>query len=323
MSIEMWRRASVLLCVLLCLGVGSGAQTAGKVRVGIFPVLDASGEPHGERMRHYLAAMLYDELADSGNIQPVLLNPGGLYTSLSDDWVLDYGQTAGVDAVVVAMLMRSEQPKSGDWFIPVEVQFVELKTGKRAASQLIKTPVNKKDVTRGVEYGTTAATARAIERETPRSGWGGLFAPSAYAPSRQFEKQPMGKATRRLAGAAKAYAVTHAATVVPGASAAAAADGQTCDVKFRVTYAQRNAASKAYDVTINEREESLEVKDGVASVSLASGPVVVRVSVADAPFKLPVQRLYQASTTLDCRQPERTLALEIGAAGEALLRWRP
>ncbi|MGH9601716.1 MAG: hypothetical protein ACRD24_04935, partial [Terriglobales bacterium] len=97
----------------------------------------------------------------------------------------------------------------------------------------------------------------------------------------------------------------------------------SCSIQFRVLYVHKKAASKAYQVTLNEREESLGIQDGVAQTSLPNGPVLVQVTVADAPYRLPVQRVYQANTFLDCSRPERTLALEIGGGGEAFLRWKP
>ncbi len=62
--------------------------------------------------------------------------------------------------------------------------------------------------------------------------------------------------------------------------------------------------------------------EGVFNTQLRTGPLIVHVKVNDAPYKLPVQHLYQANTYLDCAQPEKVLVLEIGSAGDALLQWR-
>jgi hypothetical protein len=46
------------------------------------------------------------------------------------------------------------------------------------------------------------------------------------------------------------------------------------------------------------------------------------VNVADAPYRLPVQKIYAENTFVDCDKKERSPALEIGPAGEAFLRWQ-
>jgi len=89
-----------------------------------------------------------------------------------------------------------------------------------------------------------------------------------------------------------------------------------------VAYKTKNAISKSYGVVVNGREESLTMKEGVVPLSgVKDGPVVVHVSVNDAPYKLPVQRLYQANDVVSCASQPKALVLEIGPAGEGLLKW--
>jgi hypothetical protein len=77
--------------------------------------------------------------------------------------------------------------------------------------------------------------------------------------------------------------------------------------------------SKVVTILLNDREESQGA--GVVSLNPPAGLLLLVVEVKDSPFKLPVQKTYQANTYHNCGQPERTLALEIGVAGEALLHW--
>ena len=76
------------------------------------------------------------------------------------------------------------------------------------------------------------------------------------------------------------------------------------------------------DIIINGQNNSLWTKDGVTTMeNFKAGPMFLQISVADPPYRTPVQDLYQANTILDCAKPERNLALELGPVGDALLRW--
>src|SRR5262249_3174249 len=53
-----------------------------------------------------------------------------------------------------------------------------------------------------------------------------------------------------------------------------------------------------------------------------SGPMFLQISVADAPYRMTVQDLYQANTMLDCSKPERQLSLDLGPVGDGMLHWK-
>ncbi|MGH9531399.1 MAG: hypothetical protein ACRD2Q_03345 [Terriglobales bacterium] len=315
-----------LMAVSLPAAEQSSSASAPRIYLGVFPVLDLSGETFGETFAQQLTTMIFNELQDHSGIQPVLLNPGGLYVTPLDDWIVEYGRAAEVDVVLITSLMRTERPKKGDWILRVESQLVEMQTGNRSSKLAFSESINKREVRAGLEYGTTAHEARAIDRQRAQgmAPIDRMLMGSSHAPSREFEKQPLGKAARKMARAAREHVRVEATSMVPKPSGSTPVFAQgTCPILFRVLYVHKKAASKAYQVTLNEREESLGIQDGVVQTSLPNGPVFVQVSVADAPYRLPVQRVYQASTFLDCSRPERTLALEIGGGGEAFLRWKP
>jgi hypothetical protein len=294
--------AVAVLAILAVAPALSGPQEgARRVSVGILPVYDASGDTFGETFVQQLTFMVYEELRDTA-IEPVLLNPGGAYSPDGVEWIQDYAQRYNVDAVLIGVMLRSDRPRKGEWTIRVESQLYAMRSGQRGSPTQHVQTIDRKDA--GVEVG--------------------ISDPRFYGPSRPFEKQKLGKLARRLAKEIKEKVVREAATIAPGGGTPApvASRKDVCEIKFRVLYADRKAASKSYTLMVNGREESFEIRDGVATVDVASGPVVLHVAVNDAPYKLAIQRIYMASVNANCAQPERTLVMEIGSAGEAFLSWR-
>jgi len=322
-------RALLLLLLICSLSPSNAAQGAPgvpsgpKVLLGILPVLDISGEPYGEFFAQNLTYMIFNQLRRSDRIEPRMLNPGGLYSTYSEDWIQDYGQQAGVDAVLISVFPRSKQPKGGDLTLQLETQLMELKGDQRSPTMTNNTSskvTNYASITKSeleVSIGAMSSTSAGGFLAT-------LLGVGSWVPAvKKFEKQPLGKAARRLAEGAGNHALAEAPSLVPEGSALPhPLSKESCSIQFRVLYTHKKAASKAYDLAINDREESLGLQDGMATVLLSTGPVVARVVVRDAPYKTPIQRSYYADTYLDCGRPERTLALEVGAAGEALLRWQ-
>lgn len=272
-----------------------------KISLGIMPVYDISGESYGARFCQNLTYMVFQEFKGT-TVEPVLLNPGGAYSPDGVEWIADYAQRFGVDGVLISSFPPSERPKNGDWSLGVQTQLYLMNSGQRTPVAVQRTHVDKEYLRKGLyEYA----------------------GPLLYGPSRPFAKQPLGKAARRLARAIRDQVMAEAPQVIKEASAAERTYGKgSCSIEFRVSYGYRNAASKSYDVVVNDREESLTAKDGITNLDLSSGAVTLQVVLRDAPYKLPVQHVYLANTYLDCSLPQRTLILDIGAAGEAFVRWR-
>ena len=190
--------------------------------------------------------------------------------------------------MLIPSLMPPDKPKSGPWHLKVEFQIIFLRGGDARVMQAL-TDINKRDV----EY---------LDTLDPRL----------------FEKQPLGKASRRLAESI----AQQLAAAPPIPSGVQAEMSGSCTIEFKVAYREKGTVSKAYDVIIGGREVSRDMKEGVVTHDARAGKLVVQVTLRDAPYKLPAQSIYQASTTLDCGRSARQLALEIGPAGEALLVWR-
>jgi hypothetical protein len=316
-----------LLLLLLCALSPSQAKdvvpTGPKVLLGILPVLDISGEPYGEFFAQNLTYMIFEQLRGSDRIEPRLLNPGGLYSTYSDDWIQDYGQQAGVDALLISVFPRSSRPKSSDATLQLETQVMELKSG-RGSEGMTNNRSGKATYSTSIEKRELEASIAGLSSTSSGGYLAAIFGVGSWVPAvKKFEKTPLGKAARHLAEGASSQAVAEAPSLVPEGSALPhPVSKETCTIQFKVLYTHKKAASKAYDLAINDREESSGLQDGVASVQLTTGPVVARVVVRDAPYKTPIQRSYYTNTHLDCARPERVLALEIGAAGEALLHWQ-
>jgi hypothetical protein len=155
---------------------------------------------------------------------------------------------------------------------------------------------------------------------TVRAGRNVYNAMSAGGGSKAFEKQPLGKAALVMADQIRSMLLTQ---VPPSTEKPAEVPLGTCTYTVQVKYVSKKAVSRAYDIILNGEEESLWTKEGVTTLeNKPSGKIFLQMSVADAPYRLAVQNLYQANTILDCSKPERQLYLEIGAGGDALLHWR-
>jgi hypothetical protein len=139
--------------------------------------------------------------------------------------------------------------------------------------------------------------------------------------SRPFEKQPLGKAALGFAGSIQSQMI--AQVQVAKANRADVGKGGACTINVQVHYTAKKASSRAYDILVNGENQSLWTKDGVTTLeNFKGGLVFLQISVADPPYRTPVQDLYQANTALDCSRPERQLSLDVGPVGDALLHWR-
>lgn len=305
---------SVRLCSMLLVLCGwTVACAAAQQRpvVGILPVFDASGDAQSEAFTTHLTLMIYERLQKSA-VQPRLLNPGGLYNPLSIDWPVELGESAGVDVLLITSMLSTEKPKKGDWTLKVESSLLDIRSGKKTAPSLYRYDIDRRYV--GEKAYVTTGNYR-----TTNEGGRSL----TEFVSRPFDKQPMGKAARSIAESISSdVAVQSASLATAKSGVSAVSDKARCSADFSVAYTTKKTDSKAYAVVANGKDESLWVKDGVAHLDLSSGALVLQVSTEDSPYRLPVQRLYQADTVVDCSQNPHRLVLEVGGGGEALLQWR-
>lgn len=306
------------VCLLLLFSIGTVQaqdQGGGKI-LGIMPVADSSGETYGQLFAQNMTAMMYQKLANAP-FQVMLLNPGGLYSPLTPESITDYAQMAGVDMVLVTTFLPTDKPPKGDYALHVEAKLVDAKTGKEMAPSAYAITMNRHELLmevagKGLDYsGDRSGTVRA----------GRSLYMAMASGSKPFAKEPLGKAANTMAESVHTqvlsqYEVSKADAPVPPASG-------KCTITVGVKYVSKKAVSKAYDILVNGLNQSLLTKEGGTTIpDVPAGPLFVQMSVADAPYRLPVQDLYQANTVLDCAAPEHNLFLEIGPVGDALVHWR-
>lgn len=276
---------------------------AGIKAIGIMPVLDTSGEAYGQVFAQNMTAMIYQKL-NGASLNVLLLNPGGLYNPIIVESITDYAQTTNVDLVLVTTLLSVTEPKKGDFTLQVEAKLTDPKSGKDLNTFKASYTIPRRDAF--IDTGKIRA--------------GTSFFASSFGSSRPFAKQPLGKAASSLADAISGQLLA-LLPAVKGDTSVSSRSG-SCNITIGVNYISKKASSKAYDIIVNSTDQSLWTKEGITKLeNFKSGPVLIQLSVADAPYRLPVQELYQANTVLDCSLPERALKLDIGPVGEALLHW--
>jgi hypothetical protein len=304
-------RLLVTIALLLCSGV---AQAQDKKVLGIMPVFDTSGDPFGQQFAQNLTAMIYDKL-EGAPFEVVLLNPGGLYNPLLPD-TQDYMQSAGVTTALVAVLKPTDKPQKGDFILHLEAKLQEAQSGKDLNTSNYTGKISHNDALLdaakiGVDYGSSSSYTARRSRDL-------ISAMMMTNGSRPFAKQPLGKVALNMAAQIQAQVMAQ----MGSAGSIPSVAGGTCTVTIQVKYLAKKATSRAYDIIINGLNNSLWTKDGVTTLeNFKSGPMFLQISVADPPYRTPVEDLYQANTILDCAKPERNLTLELGPVGDALLRW--
>ena len=309
-----------LACSLwVCFCGRTEAQSSGGKRIiGIMPVFDISGDSFGQQFAQNLTAMIYEKL-DGAPFEVVLLNPGGLYSPLIPESLPEYAQAAGVDTVLVTTLQQTDKPQKGDFILHVEAKLMDVQTLKEMTPSNYSAKVSHNDALLdaakgGMDYGSSTSN-------TLRNSRNLYSAMVRTNGSRPFEKQPLGKAALGMADGIHSQVLSQ--VQVAKGEAVTGVKGGACTVTVKVAYVAKKATSRAYDIIVNGESQSLWTKDGVTTLESAkAGPLFLQLSVADPPYRMPVQELYQANTILDCAKPERQLSLDIGPVGDALLHWR-
>jgi hypothetical protein len=313
------RRRALTLAMFLAVWAVCGAARAQKVSVGIAPVFDAGGEQFGPVVAQHLTLFAYQDLLESPAAHPWLLSPGGVYSPLDTSWLVDYvHDRTDLDALLVATLKPVTNPGKERWIIPVELQLLNARSGDSLATWLVSVEINSHKTL--MEYG------QVILEQGSQGRFGQMRDTYKITPSRDFEKQPLGKATAHLAkeiretleaklpglNLTKPHVEPVSVTTATGAPA-------SCPVNVHITYAYKHAASHAYMLLVNGLDQSLHMKDGIASFSAPEGEMLLQFSVNDAPYKMQKESLYQVTTEHSCGL--QTLTVDLGASGDAHAHW--
>lgn len=313
-------RSCVALVLLLLSGAWISIQ-AQKISIGVAPVFDGGGEDFGPAVVQHLTLFTYQDLLDSALVHPSLLSPGGVYSPLDTSWLVDYvHERPEMSLLLVATLKPSASPVKGRWSIPIEVNLLDAQSGDTLGTWTVSVEIDQKKSL--LEYGQYAQV-------TPLAGqydkYGSMVKKFNIAPSRDFEKQPLGKACAKLASEiretldAKLTALGKAkvaASLVPASVSAAA----SCPVHFRITYSYKHSASHSYMLLENGLDQSTNLIDGLATFTAPEGELLLQFSVNDTPYKLEKESLYQASTVHSCKYTN--LTMDLGPGGDAHAIWK-
>lgn len=305
-------RQTIGAFLLVLAAVAAPAAAAQKVAVGIAPVYDASAAVFGPVLAQHLTLFAYqDMLKESAAAYPYLLSPGGVYSPLDTSWLVDYVQDrTDLDVLLVSTLKQVTNPDKRKWNIPVDLQLLDAHSGNSLAEWTVYFEVSSwKTLT---DYGTPI--------EGQRTGFGGtLF---VGVPSRNFEKQPLGKATAQLARSIRESLDAKLASLPSTkgtAKAVAAGSLVLCPVNAKITYGYKHSASQSYMLMVNGMDQSTTIKDGVSTFNAPEGEVLLQFSVKDAPYKLMKEELYQLSLQHSCKYT--TLIVDLAKGGDAHPRW--
>jgi hypothetical protein len=277
-----------------------------RVVVGILPFYDSSAEAISDRLAPNLAYFLYQDLLKSMDIVPVLLSPGGLYDPESEELIENYAGLLKVDAVLIGRILPSIKVNDHSVKLNIEVQMVDLATGKQGPK-------------------LTNATVQ-LSRNDFFANVASTYVNSTYVDfygnTKAFAKQPLGKATAKLAE----WTADNLETTIQSMGTAGSGEepktaGGACEIGVRILYTARHAASKSYMLFANDEDQTDSAKEGTAHFSIPAGPLALRFQVNDAPYRFPTQKSYQISTSVDCSRPGQTLMIDLGTSGEARPHW--
>ncbi len=305
--------------MFLCATVVSVTAVAQKVSVGIAPVFDGGGEAFGPVVAQHLTLFAYQDLLESPAAHPSLLSPGGVYSPLDTSWLVEYAQDrTDLNLLLVATLKPVVNPGKERWIIPVDLVLLNARSGDTVASWTVSTEVNSHKTF--LDYG------QVILQQAGQDRYGHMKDTYVGTPSRDFEKQPLGKATARLASSIRetleakvaelGMAKPAQANLVP--AAAQGAPG-LCPVNARITYAYKHSASHSYLLLANGLDQSTNLKDGTASFSAPEGELLLQFSINDAPYRLEKEPMYQMSVLHSCKSSN--LTVDLGPGGDAHAHW--
>jgi hypothetical protein len=284
---------------------------AQKIVVGIAPTFDAGGEEFGEALVQHLTLFAYQDLLTSTQFQPVLLNPGGVYTPLDTNWLTEYVQDRPeIDLLLVPVLKPTVVDKNTATVV-VELSLLDAKTGDTKSTWTVTETTKEKNA--WLQKGQDMIMSAAGDRSQ-------RYGVSMPSPTSDFEKQPIGKTTEHLAQEAKDTLAAHLGGFTKAAGAKAEPQGSgACPVHVKITYNYKHSVSRSYALLANGRDETSGIADGVATFKADEGPMLLQFTVNDAPYRMSKEPLYQLSAMHSCNY--ETLVVDLGQQGDAHQHW--
>jgi hypothetical protein len=283
-----------------------------RVAIGIAPAYDAGGDDFGAAVVQHLTLFTYQDLIASKQFAPSLLSPGGVYTPLDTSWLTEYVQDRPeLDLLLVSTLKPTANVKGGGYTITIELTLLDAHTGDTKSTWSVAETIKEKNA--WLEKGQAMVTSAVTERSS-QYGFD-------IMPSRDFEKQPIGKTTAHLAEEIRDTLPAHLGgfTKTGAEKAAEVAANGPCAMHTRVTYSYKHSASHSYTLLANGLDQTTTITDGVSDFKIGEGPLLLQFTINDAPYKLSKEPVYQMSTMHSCKSS--TLVIDIGQGGDAHQHW--
>jgi hypothetical protein len=285
-----------------------------RVAIGIAPAYDAGGDDFGAAVVQHLTLFMYQDLLGSKQIAPSLLSPGGVYTPLDTSWLSEYVQDRPeLDLLLVSTLKPTVSEKGNGYTITIELTLLDAHTGDTKSTWSVADTIKSKNA--WLEKGQAMVTSTVTERSS-QYGFD-------IMPSRDFEKQPIGKTTAHLAEEIRDTLPAHLGALTITKTGAEkpeeVATSGPCVMHTRVTYSYKHSASHSYTLLANGLDQTTTIADGVSNFKVGEGPLLLQFTVNDAPYKLSKEPVYQMSTMHSCKSS--TLVIDIGQGGDAHQHW--
>jgi len=280
----------ILLTFAILLMTGSAFAQANRYVVGILPVDDESAETLTETLPTGLTMLLYNHIREMPNMEP---------------------RKSHVDAMLISRLLPTLKVNDRRRRLVFAIEIMDVKTGNVSARLVDDTvEIQTSDLAMTVANGYISADERAS------------LVASFFKNSADFEKMRIGTASLKLVDWTKSQ-LQSGLPALGASPSGTAADAKTppCPMTFRIRFMTKHSIAKGYVLLANDTDQSTAINDGIASFAVPGGPLVIRAQIPDPPYGIPLSKLYQASTLHTCSSQPQSLTMEIGAAGEALLRW--
>jgi hypothetical protein len=291
---------------------------AQRINIGIAPTYDNGGEEFGPQVAEHITLFTFQRLAETSAFEPHLLNPGGVYTPLDTSWLTEYVQDRPeLDLLLVSTLKPIVTPDKGSWNLVVGLTLIDAKSGKEGDSWEVFVNVKTKNALFAMAQskGTSIVDGNSMLSQGRSVG-------NTFVPTKEFEKQPMGKVVAHIADQIRDTLPAHIANfkLAPTkVSDAPSTKPEDCTMHTHITYNYKHSASHSYTLVVDGLDEFLTIHDGISDFKVPSGPVLVQFSVNDSPYKLLKQPIYQLSAYHSCAKP--TLVIDLGPGGDAHHHW--
>jgi hypothetical protein len=298
---------------LACIAFAASGS-AQRISIGIAPAYDAGGDDFGEAVVQHLTLFAYQDLVGNKQFAPSLLNPGGVYTPLDTSWLTEYVQDRpDLDLLLVTTLKPSVSADKGTSLtVNVEMILLDAHTGETKSTWTVSDTMKSKNA--WYEKGASMITS-SVNSHGDKYGFG-------VAPSRDFEKQPIGKSTSHLAEEIRDTLAAHLGTFAKTGSdkpADTPTSSAPCATHTKVTYNYKHSVSHSYTLMANGLDQTLTIQDGVSTFQAPEGPLLLQFAINDAPYKLSREPIYQLSAAHSCKNS--TLVIDIGQGGDAHQHW--